>query len=307
MGFPCIFRLSLEVMALKLKLIFRLMRLDAPWGAVLLILPCWWGLALAGCGEPSLYVLFAVGGVLMRSFGCIVNDLWDSSIDKQVARTATRPIASGQVSVRFALGVAMVLLGLSALVVFQFAPLVVAAAVMALPLVVLYPLAKRVFFLPQLVLAVVFNWGVWLGWLGCILTTRNISEIAKADFTPPALLYLAGIGWTLFYDSIYSLQDKADDKKLRIHSAAVYFSHRIKVALAVFATFSTLAFACYGLLDNNRPIHFWLGAVIMAGMYGYILSRLRLTQPATAHWGFIASMWVGVVVWLGLLGSGVTG
>jgi len=269
------------------------MRWNAPWGAVLLILPCWWGLAVAGGGNVYSYILFALGGILMRSFGCIINDLWDSKIDRQVPRTATRPLASGKLSALEAMAVATLLLLGSAWVLLQLEPMIFPLALAVLPLVILYPLAKRVFFLPQLILGMIFNWGVWLGWVAGTNPFFTANSVV-------VLLYFAGVFWTLFYDGIYSLQDKHADEKLGLKSFAILFQSRIKTALAVCGASNILLFALAGVL-NNPTIYFGVIMVMITGMYSYILKNLKIANAASAKGGFIGSMWIGVLAWVGLL------
>lgn len=299
-------------MAKKLKAIIKLMRLHSPWGALLLILPCWWGLAAGGSRDVSVYGLFALGGLLMRPFGCIVNDLWDRNIDKQIRRTASRPLASGAVSVGEAATLAAVLLVAALAVLLSLPPILFGWAVGVLPLVALYPLAKRFFPLPQLVLGLTFNWGVWMGW------------VAAADQPAAATgwLYLAAVCWTVFYDGIYSLQDVKGDTELGLRSFAIYFAAWPKTALAVFAAAALLFFAAAGItqgagqwgvgqggtgqwgimFNSARSAVFWSITAIMAIMFCYRLAVLTASSAASAHRGFRGSVWIGalgVVAWLG--------
>ncbi len=204
----------------------RLARLDRPIGTWLLLLPCWWGTALApgGAHRWELFVLFAIGALVMRGAGCVINDFWDRDIDRKVARTADRPLASGRIGVpaAFAFLVTLLLIGLAVLMQLDRAAIVTGVAVMGV--VVLYPLAKRVTFWPQLVLGVAFNWGALVGWAA----VRGTIE------TPAILLYAGGILWTLGYDTIYAHQDKADDAKIGVKSTALLFGARTKAWLTVF-------------------------------------------------------------------------
>ncbi len=182
----------------------RLARIDRPIGTWLLLIPCWWGVALATASLPGtswpdaiLFVLFAVGALVMRGAGCCWNDIMDREFDGRVARTAQRPIPSGDITVRQAvmfMGFLM-LIGLLCLVpINRFAG---AVAIASLILVVIYPLMKRVTYWPQFFLGLAFNWGVLVGWAAVV------GDLAL----PAALLYAAGIAWTLGYDTIYAHQD----------------------------------------------------------------------------------------------------
>ena len=204
----------------------RLARLDRPIGTWLLLAPCWWGTALApgGAGRWDLFMLFGIGALVMRGAGCVINDLWDRDIDRKVARTATRPLASGAIGVPAALiflGL-LLLIGLGVLLQFDRYAIVIGVAVMGV--VVIYPLAKRVTFWPQLVLGVAFNWGALVGWAA----VRGTIE------APAILLYTAGILWTLGYDTIYAHQDKRDDREIGVKSTALLFGRQTKAWLAFF-------------------------------------------------------------------------
>ena len=197
----------------------RLMRLDRPIGWWLLLLPCWWGLALGqiglGGGLPNLWFgfLFFIGAVIMRGAGCTHNDLADFRFDAQVARTRSRPLPSGQVSRPAArlFVVAQLLAGLIILLQFNWYTVVLAAA--SLIIAAVYPFMKRITNWPQLVLGLAFNWGALVGW----------AALHGALAPAPVLLYLGGIAWTLAYDTIYAHQDKEDDILIGVKSTALMF------------------------------------------------------------------------------------
>ncbi len=209
----------------------RLARLDRPIGTWLLFLPCLWGLALGWqAAAPDaiemlrLVVLFAIGAFVMRGAGCTVNDLMDRDTDRRVARTATRPLASGAVSLRGGLGflVFQLCLGLAVLLQLNMVSWAVGAAVLVL--VFTYPLAKRVTDWPQAVLGLTFNWGALLGFAA---VTETLSWSA-------ALAYAAGFFWTLGYDTIYAHQDKEDDAIVGVRSSALALGAHTKPALIAF-------------------------------------------------------------------------
>ena len=196
----------------------KLARLDRPIGTWLLLFPCWWSIALASGGLPymtgdqwSLMLRFALGAVLMRSAGCVVNDLWDRDIDGAVERTKTRPLPAGDVTPRQAMQFLAVLLALSLLILLTLNTTAIILGVLSLVLVATYPLMKRITWWPQLFLGFTFNWGALMGWAA-----------VKDKLELPALyLYLAGILWTLAYDTIYAHQDKEDDATVGIRSTAL--------------------------------------------------------------------------------------
>ncbi|MBN2753025.1 MAG: 4-hydroxybenzoate octaprenyltransferase [Rhodospirillaceae bacterium] len=216
---------------LILRPYLKLMRLDRPIGTWLLLLPCWWSAALAAESLTDLRIyglgmLFAVGAVIMRGAGCVINDIADRDFDGRVERTATRPIPAGQVSVLAAVifvGVLM-LIGLAVLVQFNRFTLLLGAA--SVPILVVYPFMKRITDWPQAWLGLAFNWGALVGWS---------AMTGRLDW-PAACLYVGGICWTLGYDTIYAHQDKADDVKIGVRSSALALGRRTRPFLVVMYT-----------------------------------------------------------------------
>ncbi|MBL4614403.1 MAG: 4-hydroxybenzoate octaprenyltransferase [Magnetovibrio sp.] len=191
-----------------------LMRLDRPYGAWLLLLPCWWSIALAANGswpDVKLLVLFTLGAFIMRGAGCVMNDIADRDFDGQVARTATRPIPSGAVSIKQAIAF-LALLGFMGLaILIQFNLFAIGIGVLSLATVIIYPYMKRFTYWPQVFLGLSFNWGALLGW----------AAVQGKLSAAPLVLYAAGILWTLGYDTIYAHQDKEDDILVGIKSTAL--------------------------------------------------------------------------------------
>jgi 4-hydroxybenzoate polyprenyltransferase len=220
----------------------RLARLDRPIGTWLLLFPCWWGVALASPGWPSLWLIatFALGAVVMRGAGCTYNDIVDRDFDGRVARTADRPIPSGAVSVRQAVAflLAQMLIGFAILLSFNRPTIWL--GVLSLVLVFTYPLMKRVTWWPQFFLGLAFNWGAWMGY----------SAVAGALALPAALLYVAGILWTLGYDTIYAHQDKEDDALIGVKSSARRLGRHTRPALAFFYAGTIVLMALAGYAAN---------------------------------------------------------
>ena len=199
----------------------RLSRADRPIGTWLLLLPCWWGVLLAAASDPAGLRLFdlwiiigcAIGAFLMRGAGCTWNDITDREFDAQVARTKSRPIPSGQVTVKGAAAwmIAQALVAFCILLTFNWAA--IALGILALLPVAIYPFAKRFTWWPQVFLGLAFNWGALLAW------TAHTGSLSLA----PVILYLAGIAWTLFYDTIYAHQDTEDDALIGVKSTARLF------------------------------------------------------------------------------------
>ena len=201
----------------------RLMRLDRPVGIWVLLTPCLWSLTLAGEGGPDLrlVLLFAVGAVVMRGAGCVINDIADREFDAQVARTATRPLPAGDITVTQAVLFLILLLAVGLLVLTQFNSFAVVVGGCSLALVIPYPFMKRITYWPQAWLGLTFNWGALVGWAA-------VSEGLEA---PALLLYCAGIFWTLGYDTIYAHADKADDLAAGVKSAALKLGEKTKPAV----------------------------------------------------------------------------
>ena len=209
----------------KLQIFIQLTRLNKPIGFLLLFWPCVWGLTLAYyySGATNLYlkyiILFFLGSVLMRSAGCIFNDIVDRDFDKKVKRTKERPIASGKISIVGALIYIILLCLIALLILLQFNLLTILLGMSSMVLVFCYPFLKRITYWPQLFLGLTFNWGIFMGWSSML---NNIS-------IEPIILYLAAIFWTLGYDTIYGLQDMYDDEIIGIKSTSIKFKNNVKV------------------------------------------------------------------------------
>ncbi len=216
----------------------RLMRLDRPAGTWLLLLPCWWGVVLAGEGLPDFWLmfLFALGAIVMRGAGCVVNDILDREIDRKVERTRRRPLACGAVKLWQALALLAVLLLIGLGVLLRFNAFTIGLGVASLALVFVYPLAKRVTWWPQLVLGLAFNWGALVGW-----------SAVRGDLGwPPLLLYVAGVFWTLGYDTIYAHQDRRDDAQIGVKSLALRLGDSSPPWIAGFYALALLLLATAG-------------------------------------------------------------
>ncbi|ETX15138.1 4-hydroxybenzoate polyprenyltransferase [Roseivivax halodurans JCM 10272] len=210
---------------------FRLSRLDRPIGTWLLLLPCWWGLflSIAATGDPRFFDIWifagcGIGAILMRGAGCTWNDITDRGIDGSVARTASRPIPSGAVSAKQALGWAVAQSLTAFLILLTFNWAAIGLGVLSLLPVAVYPFAKRFTYWPQIFLGLAFNWGALLVW------TAHGGSLGW----PAVLLYVAGMAWTLFYDTIYAHQDKEDDALIGVKSTARLFGDATPAALRVF-------------------------------------------------------------------------
>ena len=242
----------------------RLARFDRPIGTWLLLFPCWWSLALAIenwsdiKGVLWLFILFGLGAKIMRGAGCCMNDIADRDFDGSVARTKDRPIPSGLISVKQAVIFMGFLSALGLTILLQFNWFAVALGAASLILVAIYPFTKRFTFWPQFVLGLTFNWGALLGW-----------AVVRGDIQLPAIiLYIAGIFWTLGYDTIYALQDKEDDALIGIKSTALALSGNVKLWLYLFYTATVILMGVSGwLIALSWPFYIGLALTTMHGVW----------------------------------------
>lgn len=253
----------------------RLSRADRPIGTWLLLLPCWWAIFLAaasgGAGVTAhdlwLFAGSAIGAFLMRGAGCTWNDITDRDIDAQVARTRSRPIPSGQVSVTQALAwlVAQALLAFLILLTFNLDAILLGIA--SLATVAVYPFAKRFTWWPQVFLGLAFNWGALLLW------TAQTGSLGW----PAVLLYLAGISWTLFYDTIYAHQDREDDALIGVKSTARLFAAHTKLWLRGFlaGTVALMGLAAVLALGEASVLAMALALAGIWGMGWHMLWQLQ--------------------------------
>lgn len=274
----------------------RLIRADRPIGTWLLLIPCLWAAALAGKAlaletPPVLYfALFAGGSFVMRGAGCVVNDLWDRDIDAKVARTATRPIASGEISVARALAFLALLLLIGLAILVQFNSMTIIVAVSSLGLVVVYPLMKRIIWWPQAILGLTFNWGALVGW------TAVTGELGK----PALVLYAAGFFWILGYDTLYGHQDKADDIAVGVKSSSIRLGDKTKPAVAAFYLCTLALIAWAGdMAGLGWPFLVALG--IAALHFAWQVATLDIDDPMNCLTRFKSNRDAGLIVFLGIL------
>lgn len=270
-----------------------LARLDRPIGAWLLFLPGLWSILLARADfwfSVWLIVLFAIGSVVMRAAGCVVNDLWDRELDRQVARTAGRPLASGAVSVPEALGFLAVLLLTGLVILLQLGRMAQILGVVSLVLVALYPAAKRVTWWPQIMLGFTFDWGALLGYAA-----------AHGSLGWPALLlYAAAILWTLGYDTIYAHQDREDDALAGIKSTALRLGDRTQGLLVFWYAGAVLLIAA-AMAAAGLGWPAYVALVLPAALLAWQVVRLDIDDPAVCLSLFKLNRVVGLLVGLAIL------
>lgn len=265
----------------------RLGRFDRPIGTWLLLIPCWWGQALAtdGWPDPLLMALFVVGSLAMRAAGCAVNDLADRDIDRKVARTRTRPLASGALSVRQGLAFMAAMCAIGLAVLLSLNPYCWALGAGVVGLIVLYPFMKRITYWPQFVLGVTFNWGVLVGY----------AAVAGELHASALILYAAGIAWTLGYDTIYAHQDKEDDLKVGVKSSALALGGKTRPALYAFYA---LTLAGIGLAGWQAGLSwaFWAGLALAAAQLAWQAARVDTDDPADCLVKFKSNRDFGLIV-----------
>ena len=273
--------------------IVKLLRLHSPAGIFPLLWPCLWSLTLASKGmiiSSKLICLFVLGAVVMRAFGCVINDMWDRDLDRQVERTKSRPLASGALKIWQAVIVLFLLGCIGLLILLQFNNYTIWLGISVLPLVALYPLMKRITNWPQLFLGLVFNWGALLGW----------SAVRGQLGLAPVVLYAAGVFWTLAYDTIYAFQDIEDDMRVGIGSSARAINNYPRTWLACFyGCFFGLLFYV-GFLCGCSLVYYV--TLIAAALFAsYCVSTLDPSDAASNLQRFQANAGIGGMVWAAIL------
>ena len=281
----------------QLNLFVELTRLKKPIGYMLLFWPCSWGLTLGYDFSSSLNIyffyllLFFLGSVLMRSAGCIVNDILDRKFDKKVFRTKDRPIASGKISVKLGIFYSGLLCFVAFIVLINFNSFTILIALASMPLAFSYPLMKRYTYWPQLFLGITFNYGLILGW-----TSIN-NEI---NFIP-LIFYFGAIFWTLGYDTIYGFQDIKDDEIIGIKSTSIKFKSNPIIFLYLCYTIFASSLILVGFLGEFSKLYFVSLIMIFLQMYYFQLKKFKQNSPSTCLEIFKSNNFLGILVFLTLL------
>eukprot|EP00127_Corallochytrium_limacisporum_P004978 Clim_evm1s196 gene=Clim_evmTU1s196 len=267
-------------------------RMDKPIGTWLLYLPCVWSIAAAtpvySIPDFGLMALFGAGAFIMRGAGCTINDLWDQDLDKKVARTADRPLASGKIGTLAGVGwlAAQLSAGLGVLTQLNWASIKLGAS--SLGLVGIYPLAKRFTNMPQLVLGLTFNWGALLGYT---------AATGMVDLAVTGPLYLAGVAWTMHYDTIYAHQDKEDDAKIGVKSTALFFGEYTKPYLAAFSGITTAGLLASGAAAGVG-LPYYLGVTAGAGHLAWQILTVDLNSQSDCLSKFKSNRDYGLLIGL---------
>jgi 4-hydroxybenzoate polyprenyltransferase len=284
----------------------RLARADRPIGIWLLLWPCWWSVLLAVPQVPFrfwtaiqliwLFVLFAVGAAVMRGAGCTYNDIVDRDIDAKVARTAGRPIPSGQVGIAMAVVFLAVQLVVGLAVLLQLNWFSVVLGALSLVPIAVYPFMKRVTDWPQAFLGLTFNWGALLGW----------SAVTGSLAVAPVLLFIGCLFWTLGYDTIYAHQDKEDDALIGVRSTARLLAERTKPWLVLFYAVAWLSFLAAGLVAG-MGIGFFVVLALVAGHLAWQILRLDIDDAANCLSTFKSNRDLGALMLAAILAGITTG
>lgn len=275
----------------KLPLYWRLMRMDRPIGTLLLLWPTLWALWLAAKGVPSLknLLIFTLGVIVMRAAGCVINDFADRKIDGSVARTKDRPLATGAVSSREAIGLFIGLCLLAFVLVLMTNLLTIELSVGGLLLAFCYPFMKRHTHLPQVVLGAAFAWGVPMAY------AAEAGSLHENIW----LIYLAVVLWTVAYDTFYAMVDRDDDLKIGVKSTAILFGEQDRLMTAILQILSLYAL----ILVGNRfelGLLYYLGLAVAGSLFVYQQWLIRFRAREACFKAFLNNNWVGVAIFAGL-------
>jgi len=281
----------------ELNLFIELIRLKKPIGFMLLFWPCTWGLTIAYNFQNSLnlyffyIVLFFLGSVLMRSAGCIVNDIFDRDFDKKVLRTKSRPIASGRINVKVAILYSCILCLLALLVLLNFNYFTIILALGSMPLAFTYPLMKRLTYWPQLFLGITFNYGLILGWT---------AVYGRIDFVP-LIFYVGAIFWTLGYDTVYGYQDIKDDEIIGLKSTSIKFKNRAKQFLITCYLVLILTLIIIGYMMSFSKYYYFFLIIPFIHLFVYQLKIFDHNSPENCLKAFKSNNLFGLIVLLNIL------
>ena len=281
----------------NLKLFIELTRLDKPIGYMLLFWPCVWGLTLVYDfnSEINTYfkylIFFLLGSILMRSAGCIVNDIADKKFDQKVERTKNRPIASEKISIKLALLYALVLCFCAFLILINFNLFTIVLALASMPFAFSYPLMKRFTYWPQLFLGITFNYGLVLAWI----------SINNSISLTPILFYIGAIFWTLGYDTIYGYQDIKDDEIIGIKSTSIKFKNNPKTFLTLCYSFLLISLILIGVLMNFNNIFYLFLIIPFCHLFFYQINFLNINKPEDCLKIFKSNNVLGLMVCMNIL------
>ena len=278
-------------------LFIDLIRLKKPIGFMLLFWPCAWGLTVAYNFEKNIdlyffyLILFLLGSILMRSAGCIVNDIFDKDFDQKVLRTKNRPLASGKISIKLAVIYSCILCLMALLVLLNFNYFTIILALGSMPLAFSYPLMKRFTYWPQLFLGITFNYGLILGWTAIYAQINLI----------PILMYFGAIFWTLAYDTIYGFQDIKDDEVIGLRSTSIKFKKNPIVFLNISYGIFALSLILIGFLMKLNYYYFIFISLAFIQMFFFQIKRLKINDPKNCLNIFKSNNFLGSIIFISLI------
>ena len=281
----------------QLNLFIELTRLKKPIGFMLLFWPCTWGLTIAYDFSNNIkfyffyLLLFFLGSVLMRSAGCIVNDIMDEKFDKKVERTKNRPIASGKVSKELGLIYTLILCLLAFLILINFNWFTIILALGSMPLAFSYPLMKRYTYWPQLFLGITFNYGLILGWV----SMKNSLDIV------PIIFYIGAIFWTLGYDTIYGFQDIKDDEIIGIKSTSIKFKKNPIIFLSICYSIFTFFTLMTGILMKFNNLFFIILILPFLHLFAYQVRSIKINNHSNCLKIFKSNNFFGLLILLTII------
>ena len=281
----------------QINLFIELTRLKRPIGFMLLFWPCLWGLTIVYDFNSDLFnyffycTLFLSGSILMRSAGCIVNDIADKNFDKKVERTKNRPITSGKVSVKLASTYALLLCGIAFLVLINFNNFTILMALISMPLAFTYPLMKRITYWPQLFLGITFNYGLILAWISI---SNEISII-------PIILYLGAIFWTLGYDTIYGFQDIRDDEIIGVKSTSIKFKNDPKKILFISYSLFIISLFLVGISMEFKIYYFLFMIIPILHLLVFQVKKLNTSLTMDCLVKFKSNNLLGLIIFINIL------
>ncbi len=286
-----------KIIMKNFELFLELTRLKKPIGFLLLFWPCLWGLTLASDFSKNNFlfikygIFFLLGAILMRSAGCVVNDILDRKIDLMVERTKNRPIASGQISIRQSLVLVLVLCSAAFIILIQFNLNTIILGLASMPFAFTYPLMKRFTYWPQLFLGVTFNYGLIMAWVS-ITNEINIY---------PIIFYIGAIFWTLGYDTIYGFQDIKDDEIIGVKSTSIKFKKNPKIFITLCYLIFYISMLILGTFMSFNIYYFLFSILILIHLMFYQIRILRVSDPMTCLKIFKSNSFLGLLVFLNIL------
>jgi len=280
-----------------LNLFIELIRLKKPIGFMLLFWPCLWGLTIAYNFNAELFTyfqyifFFLAGSILMRSAGCIVNDIYDKNFDKKIERTKNRPIASGKISIKLGLIYVIILCFCAFLILINFNKLTIILALCSIPFALLYPLMKRITYWPQLFLGITFNYGLILGWISI---HGELSII-------PLIMYFGAIFWTLGYDTIYGFQDIKDDEIIGVKSTSIKFKNIPFVFLIICYLIFFLTIKITGIYLKFDYVFFMSLALLFYHLFFRQISKLNIKIKKNCLEIFKSNNEIGLLIFVSII------